>query len=478
MSAAVAAGAYLHHLALTSADPARLAEFYGRVMQMPATRADNDQWVCRGPWRDLLIVRGRDNALGFAAFACRDEEGLALLRSHIEAHRTSIEPSPSPLFDERAFAVRDPEGNVLVFGLAAERPEEAGRALRGPLQHVTVNSTDMAAMEKFYAGNLGFALSDRVRDESGRVTTVFVRSTHEHHTVGMFLKDKAGLDHHSYEAGEVGHDSRLGRSPRNDAYSDRLGPRAAWARQQPFHLHQGPRRQHDRDLGGDGICARQAGEGMEARTLYVEHVGSGDHAHLITMTGRAAQRLPTSAEKVLGVLSLFTAERPIWSPERAAKRMNVSLATGYRYFNALVGCGILEKLQRNQYVLGPAIVELDRQIRTADPVLKLAQPVMARLVRRMREPAAVLLCRYYRQKVMCIHQETNQTGEPVSSYERGARRPMFRGATSKVILAHLSPRMVANLWRDHRREIGAAGMGINSMTSRRRCASSGANPSM
>jgi DNA-binding IclR family transcriptional regulator len=189
-------------------------------------------------------------------------------------------------------------------------------------------------------------------------------------------------------------------------------------------------------------------------------VGSGDHAHLITMTGRAAQRLPTSAEKVLGVLSLFTAERPIWSPERAAKRMNVSLATGYRYFNALVGCGILEKLQRNQYVLGPAIVELDRQIRTADPVLKLAQPVMARLVRRMREPAAVLLCRYYRQKVMCIHQETNQTGEPVSSYERGARRPMFRGATSKVILAHLSPRMVANLWRDHRREIGAAGLGI------------------
>jgi catechol-2,3-dioxygenase len=60
----------------------------------------------------------------------------------------------------------------------------------------------MAAMEEFYASNLGFALSDRVRDENGRVTTVFVRSTHEHHTVGMFLKDKAGLDHHSYEAGE------------------------------------------------------------------------------------------------------------------------------------------------------------------------------------------------------------------------------------------------------------------------------------
>lgn len=177
------------------------------------------------------------------------------------------------------------------------------------------------------------------------------------------------------------------------------------------------------------------------------------------MTGGGSQRASTSAEKVLGVLSLFTAEQPVWSPERAAKRMNVSLATGYRYFNALVACGMLERLQRNRYVLGPAIVELDRQIRAADPVLKLAQPVMDRLLRKLREPAAVLLCRYYRQKVMCIHQETNRIGEPVSSYERGAPRPMFRGATSKVILAHLSPRTISNLWRDHRREIVAAGFG-------------------
>jgi DNA-binding IclR family transcriptional regulator len=36
---------------------------------------------------------------------------------------------------------------------------------------------------------------------------------------------------------------------------------------------------------------------------------------------------------------------------------------------------------------------------------------------------------------------------------------MFRGATSKVILAHLPPRTIVNLWRDHRREIVANGMG-------------------
>jgi DNA-binding IclR family transcriptional regulator len=36
---------------------------------------------------------------------------------------------------------------------------------------------------------------------------------------------------------------------------------------------------------------------------------------------------------------------------------------------------------------------------------------------------------------------------------------MFRGAPSKVILAHLPPRTIANLWRDHRREIASAGLG-------------------
>lgn len=177
------------------------------------------------------------------------------------------------------------------------------------------------------------------------------------------------------------------------------------------------------------------------------------------MKDGVGKRGPTSADKVLGVLSLFSAERPVWSPERAARRMRVSLATAYRYFNTLVAAGMLEKLQRNRYVLGPAIVELDRKVRAADPVLKLAQPVMERLLRRLREPAAILLCRYYRQKVMCIHQETNRGGEPVSSYDRGTLRPMFRGATSKVILAHLPPRTVVNLWRDHRREIVATGMG-------------------
>ncbi len=166
-----------------------------------------------------------------------------------------------------------------------------------------------------------------------------------------------------------------------------------------------------------------------------------------------------SAGKVLSVLSLYTASRNVWSPERAARQLDVSLATSYRYFNTLVACGLLERLQRNRYVLGPAIVELDRQVRAADPVLAIARPIMIRLLKRVRQPATVLLCRYFREQVMCIHEESNHPAEPVSSYERGARRPLFRGSTSKVILAHLPPRALSDLWQSHRRDIVAAGLG-------------------
>ena len=96
----------------------------------------------------------------------------------------------------------DPDGNVLVFGHAPEDPPRKG--IRGPLQHVTYATQDIARFEKFYTTQLGFAVSDRVVRDDGKVMTVFMRSNHEHHTIGVFFQNRCGVDHHSYEAGEWG----------------------------------------------------------------------------------------------------------------------------------------------------------------------------------------------------------------------------------------------------------------------------------
>lgn len=200
MSTAVSAGTYLHHIQLQSSDPARLAKFYADAVDMTARQLGGGDWICEGPLRRMLFTQGENGKLGYGAFACRDAEGLAALRQRAGREGLDILPSPSPLFGPDAFAVRDPDSNLAIFGLGQQ--EEPRRGLRGPLQHLTLATRDPIAIEGFYVGKLGFLPSDRVVAKDGTVNTVFTRSNHEHHTLACFRQDRQGVDHHSYEAGD------------------------------------------------------------------------------------------------------------------------------------------------------------------------------------------------------------------------------------------------------------------------------------
>ena len=200
MSTAVMAGAYLHHIQLQSSDPARLAAFYADKMDMTARQLGNGDWITEGPLRRVIFTQGRDKRLGYAAFACRDAQGLAMIRARAETCGVVVLPSPSPLLQPGAFAVTDPDGNVIAFGLAPQDPPRPG--LRGQLQHLTLASTDPDAFERFYVEKLGLLVSDRVRDGDGRLMVVWMRTNHEHHTLSCFRHARQGIDHHSYEAGD------------------------------------------------------------------------------------------------------------------------------------------------------------------------------------------------------------------------------------------------------------------------------------
>ncbi|MGY3563982.1 catechol 2,3-dioxygenase [Bradyrhizobium sp. USDA 4463] len=197
---ALQASAYLHHLHLHSPDPERLAAFYTRALEMTAERT-GDSWQLDGPSRRLLISEGPAKHLAHAAFAVRDAEGLAGLRAHAQGNDLAPRDIASSLLAD-AFGVTDPDGNVVVFGLATEAPNAADRRLRAPLQHLTLATRDVQAIEAFYAGKLGFGVSDRVVREDGKVMTCFMRGNHEHHNLACFYQDRQGIDHHSYEAGE------------------------------------------------------------------------------------------------------------------------------------------------------------------------------------------------------------------------------------------------------------------------------------
>lgn len=104
----------------------------------------------------------------------------------------------------------------------------------------------------------------------------------------------------------------------------------------------------------------------------------------------------------LGLLDLFTADSPIWTVDTLLENHGSARATIYRYVKALVGAGFLAPVGFG-YALGPRFVEIDRQIRIADPLLRVAPPVMAKL--RDSVAGSQLLCSYYGLRVLCILQD-------------------------------------------------------------------------
>src|SRR5258707_82125 len=166
-----------------------------------------------------------------------------------------------------------------------------------------------------------------------------------------------------------------------------------------------------------------------------------------------------SGDRLLAALALFTIERPQWTVEAAAEQLGVSATTAYRYFKQLTGTGLISPVAGAGYTLGPAIIQMERQIQATDPMLTAARGVMVDLVQYAAEGSTVLLCRLFHDRVMCMHQIMGRGPQEPVSYERGRLMPLYRGATSKIILAHLPARTLKSLCTHHAGEIAAAGLG-------------------
>jgi len=163
-----------------------------------------------------------------------------------------------------------------------------------------------------------------------------------------------------------------------------------------------------------------------------------------------------SINRMLRILGLFSLERRVITPEWLIEELGVSRASIYRDLSQLARAGMLERVADRGYVLGPMVVELDRQIRLADPLLEAAQELPTKLAE--DTGGTILLCRFHGSKVMCIHQVNGHNPALSVSYERGRAMPLYRGATSKIILAYLPPAQLKQLWGSERQTLVAAGL--------------------
>ena len=194
--------ASLDHLKLGSDEPRRLAEFYREVMGAEIEELAPDLWSCSGPERRLLIGKGAARSFAFAGYRVASQAVLDELGARLDRAGVARLAPQSPWFKPGALALADPDGNRLEFGLPRPGLGARGEGLPARLQHLVVASKDAARMGRFYEEVLGFAPSDRVLDEAGDLRTVFLRSDHEHHSIGIFQAPENRLDHHCYEAGD------------------------------------------------------------------------------------------------------------------------------------------------------------------------------------------------------------------------------------------------------------------------------------
>ena len=190
--------ARLHHLRRDSPEPERLARFYGELLGDSVEPLAAGEWLVQGHGRRMVVGRGAPGSVPWFALAMQSAVHLARYAAALEALGVAREASPSPLFEEGAFAVSDPDGRRQVFGLPKRA---AGPAASGPparLQHFVCASARVPEMLAYYRDILGARESDRVLDGDD-IAAVFLRSDPEHHSFATFRAPESRADHHSYE---------------------------------------------------------------------------------------------------------------------------------------------------------------------------------------------------------------------------------------------------------------------------------------
>lgn len=164
----------------------------------------------------------------------------------------------------------------------------------------------------------------------------------------------------------------------------------------------------------------------------------------------------SSLERMLRVLDIFTEATPIWAVDDMGAALGYTRSTVYRYVRELADADLLFQVEAGRYTLGSRIITWDRQLRVSDPLVRAAKQLEAELPQ-WSEHQVWLVCRLFKNQVVCIHQSGGLTDEV--SYARGTPRPLFMGATSKAILAHLGTRQHNQLFLENPQWIGQSNLG-------------------
>lgn len=150
--------------------------------------------------------------------------------------------------------------------------------------------------------------------------------------------------------------------------------------------------------------------------------------------------------KAVSVLDAFSDGSPVLSAEHICARNGYATATGYRYIRDMCEAGLMVRLPQG-YAPGPRIIEWDHMIRTNDPMLRHSGDLVRQLV--ADTGLELLISQLYGDRIVNVHYEHIASNDTLE-LGRGRVMPLFRGSSSRVILANMPPRHQRRLFEANR----------------------------
>ncbi|TSD98073.1 IclR family transcriptional regulator [Skermania sp. ID1734] len=149
-------------------------------------------------------------------------------------------------------------------------------------------------------------------------------------------------------------------------------------------------------------------------------------------------------ERATQVLDLFCSDVPEWSVTEVCRALQLPKTTVWEYMQAMTGLGLLRRTTRGRYRLGWRAFQWGLRARMTSEISGPARVEMAKLVETYNE--TVQLVSRYRNEVVYLEKISPRTGVHVNLTRVGERLPAHCTAAGKVLLSHLPPGEVRNIY--------------------------------
>jgi len=204
----------LGYLVFEARRPARWTAFCQHMLGLPASAANADGslgWQIDEACQRLIVQEGPADDLVALGLECANDEVLDTLIQRLRQAGVAVTTADAALRNarhvQRLHRCTDPCGNSveLFTGLApAAQPfasqafPEGFRTGELGLGHAVLVSHDLAAMEAFYVGLLGFGVTERLATRVGPIDIrgVFLHCNRRHHSIALFDMPLSKRIHH------------------------------------------------------------------------------------------------------------------------------------------------------------------------------------------------------------------------------------------------------------------------------------------